>query len=150
MKRYFTIITLALISFNVHAGLSKWVDAEGKVHYSDTPPPDVTTQSVRNIAGKDQADAPASYSQKSVAEQEAELKKAKQQKTEAEQKKAQQDANTQARKNNCAAARENVQTLKGSTGIVTYNAKGERTYMDENTRAQRLEESNKAVSTYCD
>jgi hypothetical protein len=150
MKRYFTIITLALISFNVHAGLSKWVDAEGKVHYSDTPPPEVTTLSVRNIAGKDQADAPASYTQKSVAEQEADLKKAKQQKTEAEQKKAQQEANAQAKKNNCTNARENVLTLKGNTGIVTYNAKGERTYMKDDARAQRLEEANKAVSTYCD
>ena len=150
MKRYFTIITLALISFNVHAGLSKWVDADGKVHYSDTPPPEVTTQSVRNIAGKDEADAPASYSQKSIAEQEAELKKAKQLKNEAEQKKAQQDANAQAKKNNCTAARENVQTLKNATRIVTYDAKGERTYMDDSTRAQRLEESNKEISTYCD
>lgn len=150
MKRYFTIITLALISFNVHAGLSKWVDAEGKVHYSDTPPPEVTTQSVRNIAGKDQTDAAASYSPKSIAEQEAELKKAKQLKTEAEQKKAQQDANAQIRKSNCAAARENVQTLKGSTNIVTYDAKGERTYMKDDARAQRLDEANKAVSTYCD
>ena len=54
MKHYFMIITLALISFNAHADLSKWVDADGKVHYSDTPPPDVTTESVRNIAGKGQ------------------------------------------------------------------------------------------------
>ena len=89
MKRYFTIITLSLlISLNAHAALNKWVDADGKVHYSDTPPPDVTTETVRNIAGKDQADAPAAYSPKSVAEREAEMKKSKQAKDEAAQKQA--------------------------------------------------------------
>lgn len=151
MKRYISIISLALICLNAHAGLNKWVDADGKVHYSDTPPPEVTTQSVRNIAGKEeQADAPASYSPKSVAEREAEYKKAKQEKTEAEQKKAQQDANAETKIKNCAAARENLRVLEAGTKIVTYDANGERTYLDDDARAQRLEEAQKVIDSNCD
>ncbi len=149
MKRYFTIITLALMSFNVHAELNKWVDADGKVHYSDTPPPDVTTQSVRNIAGKDQTNAPASYSPKSLAEREAEMKKAKQAKEEASKKKAEQDAMADAKKHNCEAARQNARTLEHAGAIVTYNEKGESTLIDDSARAQRLEEANKAISANC-
>jgi hypothetical protein len=149
MRSYFTIITLALICLNAHAELNKWVDSDGKVHYSDTPPPDVTTQSVRNIAGKGATDAPASYSPKSIAEREAELKKAKQEKTEASNRKAQQEADAEAKRHNCAAARENARTLQEGTRIVSYDANGERVYMDDSTRAQRLEEANKAISTNC-
>ena len=33
MKRSFVIIALSLLSLNAYAGLNKWVDADGKVHY---------------------------------------------------------------------------------------------------------------------
>lgn len=149
MKPYFAIIALAVISLNAHAALNKWVDADGKVHYSDTPPPDVTTQTVPNITGKSQTDAPASYSPKSVGEREAEMRKAKQEKENASKMKAQQDAEAEAKKSNCAAARENARTLETGARIVTYDANGERSYMEDDTRAQRLEEARKAISANC-
>ncbi len=148
MKRYFTIITLALISFSVHAELSKWVDADGKVHYSDTPPPEVTTKSVRNIAGKEQADAPASYAPKSLAEREAEIRKSKQTREDASKKKAEEDAKVDTKKRNCEAARQNARTLEDGR-VVTYDANGERKFMEDSELAQRLEEARKAISTNC-
>ena len=38
MKRYLPICLL-LLSFSAYGALTKWVDADGKVHYSDEPPP---------------------------------------------------------------------------------------------------------------
>jgi hypothetical protein len=149
MKSYFTIFTLLLVCFNAHAGLNKWVDADGKVHYSDSPPPDVTTQSVRNISGKEQADAPVSYSPKSVAEREAEYKKAKQEKEEASKKKIEQEANAEAKKQSCAAARENLRVLESGIRVSTQDENGERTYLDDSAREQRIEEANKAISSNC-
>ncbi len=151
MKPYFiAIFTLALISSNAHAELHKWVDANGVVHYSDTVPPDVAkTQNVRNVTGKDGATAPASSSQKTLAEREAELKKAKQEKDDAAKKKAQQDAAAESKKNACEAARQNQRTLEAGGRIYTYDASGERTFLDEDARAQRLEEARKAVSENC-
>ena len=151
MKSCFAIIALVLISFNAHAELKKWVDSDGVVHYSDTVPPGVTTtETVRNVSGKDQANAPAGNSPKSLAEREAELRKAKQEKADASQKKAQQEAASENKKRNCEAARENARTLEDGSRIVTYDANGERTYLDDNARAQRLEEARKAVSANCD
>jgi hypothetical protein len=149
MKCYFAIFVLSFLSLNAHAALNKWVDADGKVHYSDTAPPEVSTQTVRNMAGKGQVDAPASYSPKSVAEREAEMKKSKQAKDEVLQKQAQKDAATEAKKNNCAAARENAQMLENSPRIVTYDANGERTFLDDAARAQRLEDVRKTISSDC-
>ncbi len=149
MKPRLAFITLAIISLNAHAALHKWVDADGKVHYSDTVPPEVSTQTVRNISGKGQTDAPASYSPKSVAEREADMRKTKQEKEEAAKKKAQQDANAETKSRNCEAARQNVRALEEGARIVTYDANGERSFMEDDTRAQRLEEARKAVSANC-
>jgi hypothetical protein len=150
MKPYFVIIALSLIGLNAHAGLNKWIDADGKVHYSDTPPPEVPTQTVRNVSGKGQTDAPASYSPKSVAEREAEMKKSKLEKEETAQKKAQQDAQAETKKRNCEAARQHARALEEGTRIFTYDEKGERSYLDDNARAQRLEEARKTISADCD
>jgi hypothetical protein len=149
MKPYFVIIALSLIGLNAHAGLNKWVDAEGKVHYSDSPPPEVKVQTVPNISGKGQTEAPASYSPKSYAEREAELKKSKLEKEETAQKKAQQDAQAETKKRNCDAARQNARSLEEGGRIFTYDEKGERTYMEDGARAQRLDEARKAISTNC-
>jgi hypothetical protein len=150
MKPYFAIAVLSLISLNVHAALNKWVDADGTVHYSDTVPPEVSTsQTVRNISGKGQANASASFSPKSVAEREAEMKKNKLDKEEASQKKAKQEADAEIRNRNCEAARQNARFLEEGARIITYDANGERTFLDDSARAQRLEEARKAVSTNC-
>jgi len=149
MKHYLVILAFSLLALNANAGLNKWVDADGKVIYSDTPPPDVTTQSVRNVSGKDQGDAPAGRAPKSIAEREAEMKKSKQAKDEASQKQAQKDAETETKKSNCAAARENARILENSPRLVTYDANGERTFVDDATRAQRLDEAQKTISSNC-
>ena len=150
MKPLFSLAILSLLSLNVHAGVHKWVDADGKVQYSDAKPnEDTETQQVRNVAGKEPSNAPASYTPKSYAEREAEMKKAKLAKEEESKKKAAQDANAEAKKKNCAAARENARTLAESPRVVTYDSNGEKTYMDDSTRAQRLEESRRQISENC-
>ncbi len=150
MKRYFSVIALFAFSLTAHAGLNKWVDADGKVHYSDAPPPEnVKAESVKNIAGKGQTEAPATFSPKSIAEREAELKKSKQAKEETAAKKAQQEAETAAKKQNCTTSQQNLRTLQEASRIVTYDEKGEKTYLDDAAREQRMDEARKNISAYC-
>ena len=47
MKIIFLVVALAVFSFNANADIYKWVDANGKVHYSNTPPPDVKGTKVK-------------------------------------------------------------------------------------------------------
>lgn len=149
MKHFLATLVLALFALNAHAGLSKWVDADGKVHYSDTPPPDVTTQTVRDIAGKGTSDAAASSVPKTYIEREAEWKKARQEKDDAAKKQAEQDKQAEAKKSNCAAARENARILEDSPRISTYDANGDRAIMDDAARAQNLENARKAIRENC-
>jgi hypothetical protein len=149
MRSYFAVIALSLISFAAHAGLNKWVDAEGKVHYSDSPPPNAKSETVRDLSGKGQTEAPATYSTKSYAEREAEMKKSKMEKDEASKKEAQKDAAADAKKRSCEAARQHARALEEGARVYNYDQNGERVYLDDDTRAQRLEEARKTISADC-
>lgn len=150
MRSAAALVLLACLSMSAQAGLNKWVDENGKVHYSDSPPPDAKVESVRNITGKGQEAAPADYSSKSYSQREAELNKARQEKKEASEKSARETAQQQERKQNCAAARENLRALESGTRLVTYDENGEKRYLDDGERAQRLSSAREAVKANCD
>lgn len=143
-------ICLLLTNINAYAALNKWVDADGKIHYSDSAPADVKAKKLRSSSAPD-AIAPASGvpAQKSLAERETDWKKSQKSKEEAEQKAALDKENTAIKQKNCDGARGNLAAYENSPRMVQYDAKGEPTYLDDAARAQKVEEARKAVSTYC-
>ena len=148
--KYCLAICLLLTSISSHAALNKWVDADGKVHYSDTAPADVKAKKLRSSAAPDAITAVSGIAApKSLAEREAEWKKSQKSKEEATQKADQEKEAASIKQKNCETARSNLATLENSPAIVTYNEKGERIYMDDSSRKQGIEESRKAVSSYC-
>lgn len=149
MKHYLALLLL-LTSFSSHAALNKWVDAEGKVHYSDTAPADVKAKTLRSTSAPDSlSPVSGTAAPKTLAEREAEWKKSQKSKEEATQKEAQQKEAAAIKQKNCEIARSNLATLENSPAIVSYNEKGERTYMDDASRKQSIEDSRKAVSSNC-
>jgi hypothetical protein len=150
MKYCFATAALFIFTLNAHAEARKWVDADGTVHYSDSIPPEVTTsETVRNISRKSEAETPAAVPTKSIAEREAEYKKAKQKKEESSQRKTQEEARVDEKKRNCETARKNLRSLEEGGRIVTYDANGERAYLEDSAREQRLAEAQKSVSENC-
>lgn len=150
MKPAIALFLLSLLSLSAHAGMHKWVDADGKVHYSDTPPPDTKAESVRNMSGKGQQAAPVDYSSKGYAEREAELRKSRQEKQEAGEKAARETAQKEDRARNCSVARENLRALEDGARLVTYDENGERRFLDDDAREQRLNDARSAVKANCD
>ncbi len=146
MKRYLPICLL-LLSFSAYGALTKWVDADGKVHYSDEPPPgNVKTKTL--ATPRDPASGvPA---QKTFVEREAEWKKAQKAREESSQKVTQQQEEATAKRKSCAGAKANLRAFENSPLIATYNDKGEITYMDDSTRRQNIEDARKQISIYCD
>ena len=149
MKYSFAILLL-LSSLSTQAALNKWVDADGKVHYSDSTPSDVTVKKIRSSSAPDPI-APASgvSTPKTLAEREAEWKKSQLSKADAEQKAAQKKEEENIKQKNCESSRSNLAGLQNSPNLVRYNEKGERSYLDESARAQRIEETQKAIKIYC-
>lgn len=150
MRSAATLALLCCLSLPAQAGLNKWVDENGKVHYSDSPPAGTRVESVRNITGKGQESAPVDYSSKTYSQREAELNKARQQKKEASEKSAREAAQQQERKQNCAAARENLRALESGTRLVTYDENGEKRFLDDADREQRMNSAREAVKANCD
>ncbi len=141
MKRCLPIFLLLLCA-SAHGALNKWVDDEGKVHYSDQPPP-------ANVKAQTLVPPPAikgESAEKTIAEREAERKKAQK----AKEEEAQQQENALAKQKNCEGAKGNLRVLKSNSPISTYNEKGESINMDDATRQKKIEEALKQISTYCD
>jgi len=156
MKK-FLLILLMLVSANAIAELNKWVDADGKVHYSDQPPPAnvkaktlrVTSDTAAPMSASGVAAASAPAAPKTIAEREAELKKAQQAKKEAADKTAKEQAKMEAEKSACTLAQQNLRALQDGMRMVEIDAKGERSYLDDEQRRQRTEKAQQDVKTYC-
>lgn len=149
MKHYIALC-LFLCSFNTLAALNKWVDADGKVHYSDTPPPDVKVKRLKSSNVTEAAtDTNSAAPEKTLAEKEAEWKKSQKAKDDANQKAAQEQEAILTKKKNCEASRSYLEKIENSPLVAQYNAQGERTIMDDASRLQRIEEARKAVAAHC-
>jgi hypothetical protein len=153
----FLLILLMLASANTFAAVSKWVDAQGRVHYSDQPPPpearaetlrsESDTEGTAGTSGVTATSAPAAP--KTIAEREAELKKAQQAKQAAADKAAKEQAAAEAVKANCANAQQNLRNLQEGGRMVVVDANGERSYMDDTQRRQRIEKAQQEISNLC-
>ncbi|MDP2761606.1 MAG: DUF4124 domain-containing protein [Sideroxyarcus sp.] len=150
MRTLLAFSLLAIFSLNAHAELNKWVDEHGTVHYSDIRPAGVNTDSVRNVTGKDTAAPAAKDKPKSYVEREVELKKARQEKQAAGDKLAREKALQEERQRNCANARESLHTLESGGRITTYDANGEKVFLDDAAREQRVHDARAAVQAHCD
>src|SRR3954465_2802055 len=148
------IVTAAISGAAISAQTYKWTDAEGKIHYSDQPPPanikePTTVKTPRQApaapTGKDTAPAKA----KTYTEQEAEFKKRQVETAEreaAEKKKADEAAE---KKQTCTQVRVQLKGLQAGGRITQTNAKGEREYMSDAQIGQEIDRLKKAEAGVC-
>lgn len=161
----------SLLALPTAAETYKWTDAEGKVHYSDQPPPSsvkettVTGKKAPKSApapqnGAAQGDGkaadkgkgaakPAPAAAKTVQELDAEFKQRQVEAAEKEaaQKKAASDAADKSK--NCEQAKANVALYKEGGRIARANAKGETEYLDDAQIAQELGRAQRLADSWC-
>ncbi|MFZ5502659.1 MAG: DUF4124 domain-containing protein [Pseudomonadota bacterium] len=152
MKIYLSALLMMLCA-HAFAATSKWVDENGKVHYSDQPPPpNVTAKILRSspVASESgtAADETASPPQTAI-EREAELKRSQQEQREAADKLAQEQAQLARKKESCAGAQQNLRTLQDGIRIVDVRENGERYYINDEQRQQRTRQAQQDIATFC-
>jgi hypothetical protein len=154
------IIGTGFVALSAAAQTYKWTDAEGKVHYSDQPPPANAKEEVTLKPRKPSASAPTAApaptekgapaaKAKTYIEQEADFKKRQVETAEreaAEKKKADEAAE---KKRNCEQARAQLKTLQAGARITRTNAQGEREYLNDAQIAQEIERGKKSVENWC-
>lgn len=146
------LILLMLSSTSTFAALNKWVDANGKVHYSDQPPPaNVKTEKLRTapVANEPAKAGSAPAASKTLAEREAELKKTQQAKKEAAEKAAREQAKADEKKAGCATAQQSLKMLQDGMRLMEIDAKGERYYISDEQRQQRMVKAKQDVDNWC-
>jgi len=149
-----------LVTAPVSAQTYKWTDADGKVHYSDQPPPpnakaQGTVKAVKPSAPTTSGSSSTSEKgaaadkPKTVAEQEADFKKRQVEAAEREAAERKKAAEAAEKKQNCELARAQLKGLQSGGRLTVSNAQGEREYMSDAQIAQEIERSKKAVEGWC-
>jgi hypothetical protein len=138
-------VVAAALALPALAATYKWVDANGRVVYSDQPPGAGQKYEVVGTAAP--PDNPNAA--REMASKEMELRKLQKDRVEDAKKAEKTRADAQKRADVCTQARAAVRTYESDQPLVTTNAKGERAYLEAPERARRLDEQKRLVREYC-
>lgn len=157
MQRSLFFILLGLLCVNTSAEIYKWVDAEGNVQLTQTPPPagvDYTT--VQGNEPPPPAEPPEAGKEAAKPDKAAATKEGKQM-TEEEAKKAEEEAKAAkekaaaAKRENCRQAQEQMKTLTANAGILIPDKDNpdKLMLMNDEERKKRTEEMQGFVDRFC-
>jgi hypothetical protein len=166
------LLLLALALFFLPAAQAQWAwkDSDGRMNYSDAPPPkDINPQSiVRQPAGPvpppgfntpvadtppagdaSPAAAPARAGPPSLKDQEEAFRKRHTEREQAEQKRAQQEAEASQRAQTCEQARSRVRMIDEGVRLMRPGPDGSAAYMDDAQRASDRAQSQELIAQNC-
>jgi Skp family chaperone for outer membrane proteins len=131
------LLAAVAVALPAAAAVYKWTDANGRVVYSDQPPPDGAK--AEQLQGPQPPANP--HAVREMANQEAELKKRQQERSKQSDDEARRRAEADQRTVACARAEAQIRTLGANQQVVyRLNEKGERVALDDATRVkERLE-----------
>jgi hypothetical protein len=139
-------VLLLAASVGADAALYKWTDANGRVVYSDQPPPG--NAKVETLSGPPPPANPNAV--KEMVNKEAELKKQQLDRTEAAQKVDKEAVEARRVREACVKARDQVRQLAATQDVlVRINEKGERVVIDPETRQRERENVEKWIGQNC-
>ena len=146
----FIAIAILLATATVAAQVYKWVDKEGKVQYTDTPPPASATKAEAKKLDAAPVAAPAvGTPTKSLADRAKDFDKRKTDDAE-KQKKAEFDKkNAEIAAANCTAAKTNLKTFESGRPLVRSTETGDREVMSDEARQADLVKARKAIDEFC-
>lgn len=171
------LFCLAAASIPAHAQWV-WRDATGNTNYSDSPPPpDVRPEAIlrrpaqslpssagpsydtgeaqggaapnANPSGQRAPAAQAPNAPKSLAEQDAEFRKRRDERIKAEQKAAEDQAKAQQRMEACNQAKGYLDMLQSGMRLMRPNPDGTRGYADDATRSAEIQKAQDSVASNC-
>ena len=150
----FAVLAAALVALPAGAQLYKWTDANGRVQYSDKPPPagargqTVQGNNISTVPGTSGGGAAAS-APKTTADREQEFRKRQAEQEEA-QKKAMKTAEEQrAKQANCQAAQRQLTALQSGQRMAAFDEKGERRFLEDAEIQQAIQRTQGDVARLC-
>lgn len=149
MRNLICILLSFLVSMVAQAQVYKWVDQNGKIQYSDQPPPSGAVQNEKKLGIKSSlSSAPSSDDSKSkdLSTDKQEFDKRRQEKKE---KETQQQAEAEENKKKCIDAQGRQKIYMESPRLTVPDGKGGIVYVDDDARQKQIDDAAKAIATYC-
>jgi hypothetical protein len=163
MRKTLLILALSVASGAAQAQIKCWNEG-GKRVCGDTPPPGAKVTTMRGAASGPAAPAPAPAAKDAAkdgakaakkgpltpAEQEQEYRKRQDESAKASAKAAEEQRNAEAKRANCAQARQALVELESGLRISRINpATGERYFLEESQIAQEAGKAREAIRSAC-
>ena len=127
------------------ADVYKWIDADGKVNYSDNPPPGVKSEKL--LPGAPPADVEGA---RRLAAQEAEMLREANAQAAAAKKAEEQAAREEQKQVVCSKAQAQLKALNdGSIQLYQINEMGQPGFVDEDARKQAIGDAERAIAANC-
>ena len=155
MRRVSLLVLALLTAAPAAAQVYQWRDADGRVHYSDVPPPQgeaITVRPARKAtAPAEAAGTPAAGAAKpkTLADKELEFRQRRAAAAEAEAKAEQERTLAAERQRACEQARNQLAGLRSGQRMVRYTSTGGREHIDDAGRAAEIERTQKYADSVC-
>lgn len=142
---------LSFFSLNAQAReVYKWVDENGKTHYGDAPTGNkATTVKVPHAAPSSSGSSAAKTPKNQLDAVREKLLKKKEARTAKKEEKAHMAKEQAKMDKHCQALKNNLRTLTEGSRVFTYDDKGERVFMADDTRAAKKADLQKQIQKNC-
>jgi len=147
--RFLVLLAMAVASLNAAAQLYSWKDADGKVQYSDQPPPASAKGTVRKVAPPATNVADPDAVRKNLADKELEARKKEKEAKESATKAEKDKADAAERRINCEKAQGNLRGLESGQTRFTTDAQGNRVALEGAVLEAELAAARKNVDGLC-
>lgn len=163
MRRLNLFVIALVLAMPAAAEIYQWRDAQGQIHYSDTPPPGQNATKIppapkpptkvtpngdaAPTGGEPKAGEPAKP--KTVPERELEFRQRRAAAAEATAKAEQERLQSAERQRTCERARAQLAALEGGQRMSRYGIDGERIVLDDAGRAEEIERTRGFVESTC-
>lgn len=152
MTRFVLQAALAVTALGITlpaSAICKWKDEQGRVQYSDAPPPGVRCEGTVSVPPPTSSGAAAPPRSRTVQEQEMEFRKRRLEREEAEKKQEKEKEVADAKRQNCEYARAQLAGLQSGGRIARSDASGQRSFMSDEEIAAEAVKAQKMVDQYC-
>lgn len=140
---------IAIAAFSLSAGADqvyRWVDKDGHVHYSQTPPSSTAVNAQTLNINPPPPDPTGLQNDQKLAQQAQDRDKQAQDAQKNDQKAQQEQAQ---RQKECDYLQQRLQVLQQSARVATIDAQGNRTYVSDDARAKQEQDLQEQINKTC-
>jgi len=146
--KYLTLLISLAVPIVTHAGVYKWVDENGKVHYGDQPK---TSEPAVEMKVDDAAPTP-SYSDDELSREEKRerlLQSMEEDRADKQEMREKQKAEKEKNRQKCNRYRDQMRHYERASSLYKLDKDGNRVYMSDGERARATKNLQSNIKKYC-